>query len=122
MSHVPILLAATNGTPTPIQPPGTSYHSTRSSFQTHGTSAGLSLIAVSHVSRDSESSREPLPEESHALSNSSNADDGHYLSFVQGMCIVHVGNHCMTPTPGACSEEPIFGPAERHIDEIDEVT
>ena len=59
---------------------------------------GPSSIGVSNDSRDS--SREPLPEEFHDPYNSSNTDGG----------------------SGTCSEEPIFGMAERLVDEIDKVT
>lgn len=119
-SHATILLTPSNANPTTKQPPETLYYSAQPSLQTHRTSTGPNPSGVSHDSRNSLD--DPLPDESHAFSNSSNASGGHLLSVVQGMHTVHAGNHAMVQTPGAHSEGPIFGVTERLIDEIDEVT
>jgi len=71
-SHAPILLTPSDGTPAPTQPSGTTYHSDQSNPQTHEISTEPSSIGVSC---DPHSLlHEQSPDESHAPSNSGNAN------------------------------------------------
>ena len=109
-SHAPIILKPAGGTPTPTQSPGTSRNSDKSNSETHEISTGPSSIGVSHDS--SSSSRKPLPDQSHSLSNSGKAGGDCLLSAVHGMNTVL--------TSYVCSEEIVFKTVRR-IDEMVEV-
>ena len=107
---VPIILEPAGGKPTPAQSPGTSRNSDRSNSQTHKISTGPSSIGVSHDSGGS--SRKPLPDLPHSLSNSRKAGGGCLFSAVHGMHTVL--------TLYVCSEEIVFKTVRR-IDEMAEV-
>ena len=118
-SHVPIIPTPSGRKPTPIKLPAqTSHHSGQSSPQTHGISTVPSSLGFFRDSHDS--SRRPLSDQPHYLSNTENTGDGPLFSPVHGMCAAHNNNRDTVLASYVYSEELGFETVRR-IDEMAEV-
>jgi len=99
---------------------GTSRHLSQPNPKTHEISTEASSIGVPYDSRGS--SRELLPNEPYSPSNSGNDNSRYLCSIAHDMHTGNAGNYSKVQIPGGRSGKSSFGPAQRSIDEMAEVT